>query len=444
MKGMSIQTKSNKPDVLVIGGGPAGTTFSTFMQRRGLNVTLLEKDRHPKFHIGESLLPMNLPILERLGVLEDVRAIGVPKLGADFTLGNSGLSHETYHFRNALGASPDHAFEVRRSDFDQLLMENCKKAGVQVLEGMRVCKVESLGEGKFRVDATDEEGCTHAWQPGFLVDASGRDTFLARANGWKSRNTKHVSAAVFGHFRGVERRPGEDQGNISLYWFPHGWIWMIPLEADIMSIGAVCYPEYLRSRRQTLDDFLLATLNSLAEARERMQQAVAIMPAQATGNYSYVSRKIFGPGYILLGDAFAFIDPIFSSGVYIAMDSAERGTRVAESWLRGRPWAYRRACRRFERDTRKGIAAFSWFIYRFNSPVMSQFMSKPRNVFKVVQAVISMLAGDVFSNRTVRRRLLVFKTIYSVSWLLHWREANATRKRRLASVRAEAQGNQSP
>ncbi len=425
-----------KTDVLIIGGGPAGTTFGNLMKKRGYDVTLLEKEHHPRFHIGESLLPMNLPIFERLGVLDAVRAIGVPKLGADFTVGNSNAGHETFYFEKALGESPDQAFEVRRSEFDHILFEHCKSSGVSALEGMTVRDVEATEQGTHTVKATDTNGKQHIWEARFLVDASGRDTFLSSANGWKKRDTKHVSAAVYGHFRGVRRRSGEDQGNISIYWFEHGWIWMIPLRDDIMSIGAVSYPEHFKTRRGSLDEFLLGTLEKLSETRERMEGAEAVIPAQATGNYSYLSNRMFGPGFLMVGDAFAFIDPVFSSGVYLAMHSAERGILVAEAWLSQDRRSYRMACRRYQREIRRGLSSFSWFIYRFTSPVMSNLMSNPRNVLKVVQAVISMLAGDVFSNRSVHLRLLVFKTIYSISWLLNWREALAYRKTRMAFIRS--------
>lgn len=428
---------TNTTDVLIIGGGPAGTTFGSIIRKNGWDVTLLDKDHHPRFHIGESLLPMNMPILERLGVMEQVGKIGVPKLGADFTIGHSNTAHKTFYFRDALGKSPPQAFEVRRSEFDQILFENCKASGVRTIEGMRVRQAHRLDNGRHRISATDEAGAEHVWDARFLVDASGRDTFLSSANGWKKRNQKHASAAVFGHFHAVPRRAGDDQGNISLYWFEHGWIWMIPLQDDVMSVGAVCIPSYLRTRRGSLDEFLLQTLNSMPETRARMQDATYVMPAQATGNYSYLSERMHGPGFLMIGDAFAFIDPVFSSGVYLAMSSAERGAQVAEAWLSGSQRRYRRECRRFERQMKKGLAGFSWFIYRFTSPAMSNLMSNPKNVFQVMQAIISMLAGDVFSNRRVRRRLLVFKSIYFASWVMHWRESIAARRLRMADVRTE-------
>ena len=427
---------SMETDVLVIGGGPAGTTIATLMKRNGWGVTLLEKEHHPRFHIGESLLPMNLPILERLGVMDQIRTIGVPKLGADFTVGNTGANEQVFHFRNALGDSPPQAFEVRRSEFDRLLFENSREAGVDAMEGIKVTKVNANSDGSHDVIAIDDAGEERHWRARFLVDASGRDTFLSRANGWKMPNENHASAAVFGHFRGVTRRPGEDQGNISIYWFQHGWIWMIPLQDDVVSIGAVCKPEFLRTRTGSMDDFLHEILLSLPETAERIADAVPEVLAQATGNYSYLSDRMSGPGFLMIGDSFAFIDPVFSSGVYLAMNGAERGVKVAQAWLTGSRWKYFLARRRFEKLTKRGIATFSWFIYRFTSPTMRDLMSNPRDVLQVVQGVVSMLAGDVYTNRAVRLRLLVFKTIFNISWLIHWRESFAYRRTRRVSIRA--------
>ena len=401
-------------DVLVIGGGPAGSTAATLLARRGRKVLLLEKDRHPRFHIGESLLPCNLPIFDTLGVMEKVRALGVVKHGADF---ESGDGYQTFHFRRALGDSPPHAFQVKREDFDAMLFAHARENGVDAREGVKVESVALGGIGNVVAQATDADGAPLTVRAKYVIDASGRDTLLGSALKIKHRNPSHQSAAIFAHFTGVERRPGEDAGNISIYNFAHGWSWFIPLQDGIMSVGCVCWPEYLKQRRGRNEEFLLATLDSMPDAARRMKNATMVSEVRVTGNYSYSCERMAGPGWIMAGDAFAFVDPVFSSGVYLAMHGATQAASVVDAALAdpAREAALQRA---FARRIRRGIRVFSWFIYRFNSPVMRGLFASPRNVWRVEDGVISMLAGDVFDSGPVRLRLALFKAIYAIGGLL--------------------------
>jgi flavin-dependent dehydrogenase len=427
-------TPSSRPgtacDVLVIGGGPAGSTISTFLTRLGRKVILLEKAHHPRFHIGESLLPLNLPIFDRLGVRKEVEAIGMLKPGAEFNC--EGYKPAVYYFAGAIDKRHPIAYQVRRSEFDHLLLENSKRAGTEVREGVKVTAVDFRDGQPARVTAVAEDGSEQHFEARFVVDASGRDTFFANRMQIKRRNPAHNSSAIFGHFADVERRPGEDAGNISVYWFEHGWYWLIPLRDGATSVGAVCWPYYLQTRNKPVDDFLWDTLRLNPLLRERMKNARLLAPALATGNFSYQAERMGGGNWLMVGDSYAFIDPVFSSGVFLAMNGAELGARVVHEALeRGR--LEPAALKRYERTLRAGLKTFSWFIYRITTPAMRKMFMSPRNVFRMEEGILSLLAADIFGDTPFRRPLFFFKLIYYASSLINFRESLASwRQRRRA------------
>jgi flavin-dependent dehydrogenase len=422
-------------DVAVIGGGPAGSTAAALLARRGHKVIALEKARHPRFHIGESLLPMNLPVFERLGVLDKVRALGVFKAGADFETDNP-RGYNTFAFARAIGRSPPHAFQVWRQDFDRMLYQHARECGADAREGHEVTAVEQLGPRATRLDVHTDEGHSYSLQARYVVDASGRDAFLAAKRKLRRKNLQHQSAAIFGHFRGATARLGEDAGNISIYRFAHGWMWMIPLPDGVMSVGAVCQPEYLKQRKGRTLEYLLDTLKQNAALWRRMERAQLIGEVRVTGNYSYDATRIGGPGWVLIGDAFAFLDPVFSSGVYLAMSGAETAAAVVDTALR-EPQREKALLGKLERRQRAGIERFSYFIYRFNSPVMQQMFRQPRNIWQLEQGVISMFAGDVFDTPKVLWRLRLFKFVYAMVALRDFRRWRAERRFRLAQARTQ-------
>ncbi len=258
-----------KADVVVIGGGPAGSTIATLLAKKGWHVVLYEKAYHPRFHIGESLLPMNLPILERLGVLDQVAEIGMPKYGAEFNSHERRVTRSTFYFSKAVDKAHPMAYEVKRAEFDHILIRNSVANNVLVYEGCSVKNVDLEGEQKI-VQVQNPQGKSESCQCRYVVDASGRDTFISKRLGLKQKNPKHNSAAIYSHFRNVVRRSGKDEGNISLYWFKHGWFWMIPLKDGLMSVGAVCYPEYLKQRKSSPNDFLWETIQSCPGVYKRM------------------------------------------------------------------------------------------------------------------------------------------------------------------------------
>lgn len=399
-------------DVLVVGGGPGGSTMATLLAQRGWRVILLEKVQHPRFHIGESLLPANMPIFEEIGALEKLRALGRLKLGADFP--RSDGTYYTFRFDRALGKTPHYSFQVERATMDRMLFEHAREHGVDARE---LAKVEGVAFDAAGVTAqVSSAGTMTTLRARYFVDASGRDTLLGKQLGLIERNREHQSAAMFAHYTGIAYNPDDPGGNIiSVNRFAHGWAWFIPLPDGTTSVGCVCKPGYLKTRQGAdKGEFMTRTLAIVPGSMPRMTHAERVTPVQFTGNYSYACRRLAGPRWILVGDAWAFLDPVFSSGVYLAMYSARRALDVVDGALREprREAALQKA---YTRHLRAGYKRFAWFIYRFNSPVMKLLFAEPRNVMQVEQGVISMLAGDVFDDKLVLSKLRIFKTIYAIA-----------------------------
>ncbi|MEO8938763.1 MAG: NAD(P)/FAD-dependent oxidoreductase [Burkholderiaceae bacterium] len=420
-------------DVLVIGGGPAGSTAAALLAKRGYAVTLLEKAHHPRFHIGESLLPANMPLLVQLGVADEVAALGMEKWGIEF-VSPWHAERTLLDFGQSWDKSLDMAYQVRRSEFDHVLLRKAASNGAAVVEGCRVRDVAFVdGVSGATVTAQRDDGSTVRYDARMVVDASGRDTFLANKLGAKRKNKAHNSSALYGHFENAERLPGRLEGNITIFWFAHGWFWFIPLSDGATSVGAVCWPHYLKTRAKdrSLSDFLMDTIALCPALQERLEGARLLADVEATGNYSYTTTHAQGPNYLLLGDAFAFVDPVFSSGVFLAMNSAFVGADLVAARL-SQPSAVRAATRRFDAVMRKGPREFSWFIYRVTNPAMRDLFMAPRNVLRVREALLSLFAGDIFGGTPIWPSIFVFKTIYRIGSLFNARRTlDAIRRRRV-------------
>ncbi|MFN3493208.1 MAG: NAD(P)/FAD-dependent oxidoreductase [Hydrogenophaga sp.] len=420
-------------DVLVIGGGPAGSTVAPLLAEKGHQVVVLEKAHHPRFHIGESLLPANLPLLEKMGVADEVRAIGMYKPGAEFV--SPWHDHaQVFQFADAWDKSMPHAYQVKRAAFDEILIRNAEKKGATVVEGCRATAVEFLPDDTVLVKSVLDDGREVHWHARFLADASGRDTFLANRLRSKQRNPRHTSAAVYGHYANVRRTEGPTEGNITVFWFDHGWFWFIPLMDGVTSIGMVTWPYFMKTRgKRNLQQFLADGIAQCPALAERMRGATLVNDVEATGNFSYTSEHNHGRNYVLLGDAFTFIDPVFSSGVMLAMNSGVVAADAIDTCLR-EPQNARAALKRFDRLMRHGPAEFSWFIYRVTNPIMRDLLMHPRNTLRMQEALLSVLAGDIYGKTPIWRSVRAFKLVYYVANLLQPRRAFMAWKKRRFNI----------
>jgi flavin-dependent dehydrogenase len=422
--------------VLVVGGGPAGATIATLLAERGRRVVLVEKDRHPRFHIGESLLPHNLPLFDRLGIREEIETTSIQKHGIEFVSAYHGKSVR-YDFANAWDKRFPYSFQVRRSTFDHILIKNAAAKGAEVIEGCRVTSIDFPNGGHPNITSRDEHGHTRQWTAAFVVDASGRDTLLAAQLGVKERNPRNNSAAIFGHFTGARRLTGKAEGNITIVWFDNGWFWFIPLSDGTTSIGAVCPAAFLKNRGTDLKSFFMSVIASCPEIADRLKDAELSGEVTATGNYSYGAKSVSGRNFILVGDACAFIDPVFSTGVYLAMTTAFWGADAVEACLRA-PQRSTRVLKRYDAATRKALGSFTWFIYRIREPAMRNLFMSPRNLFRVEEAVLSLLAGGIFDEWPIRARLCIFRMIYYITKFSHLRFRAAVLRKPRLHTQAEA------
>jgi flavin-dependent dehydrogenase len=435
---MEQQTTGMTPqdcDVLVIGGGPAGTTIAPLLVEKGYRVVLLEKARHPRFHVGESLLPANMPLFERMGIAEEVKAIGMEKWGAEFISPQHGMA-QTFHFADAWDKSQPYAYQVKRAEFDDVLIRNAAKKGVEVHECCKAKAIDFLPDNSGAViRAQHDDGREQTWKARFVVDASGRDTFLANRFQIKHRNPKHNSSAIYGHFSGAIRHDGQAEGNISIFWFEHGWFWFIPMMNDVTSIGMVTWPYFMKTRGQrSIEQFLRDGIAMCEPLAERLKMATLVNEVEATGNFSYVSERNHGANYLLLGDAYAFIDPVFSSGVLLAMNSGVIGADAIDTCL-SKPAEAPAALKRFDELMKHGPKEFSWFIYRVTNPIMRDFFMYPKNIFRVKEALLSVLAGDIFGKTPIWRSIWMFKLLYYIANMIQPKRAFMGWKRRRFNIR---------
>ncbi len=309
-------------DVIVIGGGPAGSAAATMLARKGWQVTVLERERFPRDHVGESLLPASIPVLEELGALPAVENAGfLPKYGATMVWG-SGDSPWSWYFKETSQRYP-HSYQVWRPQFDQILLDNAKTQGVTALEGHQVTGIIFDDGEAVGVEFTNGEGVSGEAQCRFVVDASGQSTLLARRLELKQWDPFFQNLAVYAYFTGAQPLPEPDQNNIFIVSYQHGWLWSIPLHTGRTSVGAVVDAKTGQEgiRRNGAKAFLEAQLAQSGHLQVMLEKAKMDSEPTVVRDWSYTAEKLFGPGFILAGDAACFVDPLFSSGVHLALMS---------------------------------------------------------------------------------------------------------------------------
>jgi flavin-dependent dehydrogenase len=312
-------------DAIVIGGGPSGSTVSALLAEYGHRVLLLEREPFPRYHIGESLIPYTWFTLNRLGVVDWLKQSACPKKYSVQFVSITGKVSQPFYFFQTIKHECSQTWQVWRGEFDQMLLDNAVKKGVELRQFVTVRDVLMEGERVVGVRADSKDGVKgEEIRAKVVIDASGRDSLLSRKFGWKDRDADLNKIAVWSYFEGAMRDPGLDEGATTVAYVPQkGWFWYIPLHSNIVSVGVVGEPGYLYRDTRDPDTIFHREADACAWIKKHIEVGKQVQPVRVTGEYSYHSKRIGGDGFCLVGDAFAFLDPLFSTGVFLALKSGE-------------------------------------------------------------------------------------------------------------------------
>jgi len=397
---------ANQIDVLIIGGGPGGSSAATFLARAGKRVLVLEKEVFPRFHIGESLLPYNHAIFREMGVLPALQAAGFPrKLAAQFHLGNGSLGTR-FVFKDGKFTREPEAIQVERAVFDHVLLKHARGCGADVREGWTVQRFESDATG-VTVQALAPDGAAHSFRAAFLIDASGRGNVTGNQEGTRIVHPKWRKLALFGHFTDVELDPGEAVTDTHIVRLDNKWFWIIPLSPEKTSVGLVIDKDEFAQEKGSLEEIFRRWVDTSVLVKRRMRNAHLTGTMRTTADFSYYNRTLVSKRLVRVGDAAGFMDPIFSAGVFLAMWSGKIGAEAVIKALDAGNDG-KRGFRKYEKRVRTGMM-FYWKVVEnyYTTPFMELFL-QPRDHYDLPSAVIEVLAGHVEGHWALRWRLAYF------------------------------------
>jgi flavin-dependent dehydrogenase len=384
-------------DVIVAGGGPAGATVSALVAEQGHSVLLLERSATPQFKVGESLMPATYWSLDRLGVLEQVRASAFPKKWSVQFFDHRGVGSRPFYFHEFSSEESSQTWQVQRSEFDQMLLDNAAKKGVEVHRGVSVREVRFAGERAVGARLRMPDGTPLEVGAKVVVDASGQSALLARHLGLREFESELKNVSYYTHFEGARLDGGIDAGATLIFRTADrkAWFWFIPQPGDRVSVGVVGTVEDLvENRGGDPETVFEEELRQCPRLAERLVGARKTMPMKAIRDFSYHAKRVAGDGWVLVGDAFGFIDPIYSSGVFLAMKSGEMAAdAIVEALEADAPTAENLG--RFEDELRRGTEALRQLVHAYYDPNFSfaRFLDR-RPEYR--RHLTEMLIGNVY------------------------------------------------
>ncbi len=386
-------------DVIIIGAGPAGSTAAALLAEKNRRVLVLEKEKFPRYHVGESMMPFCWFTLERLGLADKMDEVGFQqKHSVQFVSTEGQVSRPFYFFQHDEHPSSV-TWQVERKVFDQMLVDNAVASGAEVRDEHKVVDLILDGSGRVSgVVAEDLGGVRHELRAGLVVDASGRDCVVASKNKWRKRDPQLNKISIWTYYEGAMRDPGLDAGSTTVAYIPDkGWFWYIPMRDNRISVGVVASRDYLFRDSRDPAEIVAREIEENAWIKEHLEPGKQVGEYWVTGEYSYRSNYCAAEGVLLAGDAFAFLDPVFSSGVFLALKSGELAADAIEAALTKGDTS----SSQFEdygRDICLAIERMRKVVYAFYHPDFS-FGKLVKMHPELRPALTDLLIGDVFVDK---------------------------------------------
>jgi len=382
-------------DVLVIGAGPAGTAAAAVLSERGRRVLVLEREKFPRYHIGESLLPFTFYPLQRLGLVEKMRKSRFVKKYSVQFVSPSGKASQPFYFSTRYSDDVAQTWQVLRSEFDQMLVDDARAKGATIVEGVTVTQLLRDGDRVTGVRVRDEDGSTWEYRAPMTLDCSGKESFAAVRNQWRIRDPKLNKVAVWTYYKGAMRDPGIDAGATTVAFVPEkGWFWYIPQHDDMVSVGVVAEGKYLaRDGVKDPGEIFRREIEQNLWIKEHLAPGTQVGPYYVTNEFSFHSKYCGSEGLLLVGDALSFLDPVFSSGLMLALKSGVMAGDAVHEALLAQDFSPSRFAE-YARKLRHGIENMRKLVYAFYDPNFS-FRELTDKYPDLAGDVTDCLSGDV-------------------------------------------------